>query len=172
VERKFDVVGRYSPSDYWIIKLEDGRECWLWGQYATVEGDVSGLPEYIPSAVGKIEGEVRFSASPDATKIAQAFVDIGLGFDVYETGSDGRFLFEDVPAGEVKITVTHNTFDFDDPRVFVSAGQVTAVVISRRPQIIIITVPPHASPTPTPTRRCPLLQPNCQFLPTFVPPIP
>lgn len=40
-----EVVGKHTPSGYWIIKFPNGQ-CWLWGQYATVSGNTSVLPEY------------------------------------------------------------------------------------------------------------------------------
>jgi hypothetical protein len=43
------VIGKYTPGNYWIINNPDGVGiCWLWGEYATVTGDTSGLPEYPP----------------------------------------------------------------------------------------------------------------------------
>ena len=42
-----EVVGKYSASNYWIIKTPGGiGNCWLWGQYATVSGNTANLPEY------------------------------------------------------------------------------------------------------------------------------
>lgn len=49
VGEKAQVVGKYtslSPT-YWIIK-KGSITCWLYGQYATVEGDTSNLPEMAP----------------------------------------------------------------------------------------------------------------------------
>lgn len=40
-----EVVGKHTPTGYWIIKYPGGQ-CWLWGQYALVSGNISGLPEY------------------------------------------------------------------------------------------------------------------------------
>jgi hypothetical protein len=40
------IVGKYTPGNYWIINMPGGGTCWLWGQYAVVSGDTSGLPEY------------------------------------------------------------------------------------------------------------------------------
>jgi len=40
-----EVVGKHTPSGYWIIKYPNGQ-CWLWGQYASVSGNLSALPEY------------------------------------------------------------------------------------------------------------------------------
>jgi hypothetical protein len=46
---KAEVVGKYTPLNYWLIKMPGGGgECWLWGQYATVEGDISSIPEVQP----------------------------------------------------------------------------------------------------------------------------
>ena len=49
VGEKAEVVGKYTTvtPNYWVIK-KDSYTCWLWGQYATVEGDISGLPEMVP----------------------------------------------------------------------------------------------------------------------------
>ena len=40
-----EVVGKHTPTGYWIIKYPGGL-CWLWGQYATVSGNITALPEY------------------------------------------------------------------------------------------------------------------------------
>lgn len=49
VGEEAEVVGKYTPTDpdYWIIK-KDLVTCWLWGEYAIVDGDTSSLPEMIP----------------------------------------------------------------------------------------------------------------------------
>jgi hypothetical protein len=44
----FEVVGKYTPKGYWIINMPTGGTCWLWGQYAIVDGDASVLPEITP----------------------------------------------------------------------------------------------------------------------------
>ncbi|HNN13690.1 MAG TPA: hypothetical protein PKL78_09040 [Anaerolineales bacterium] len=47
VGQSAQVVGKNTATNYWIIKrLSGSGECWLWGEYATVSGDVSGLKEY------------------------------------------------------------------------------------------------------------------------------
>ena len=49
VGEKAEVVGKYTSvtPTYWVIK-KGSITCWLYGQYATVEGDTSNLPEMIP----------------------------------------------------------------------------------------------------------------------------
>ena len=45
-----EVVGKYTASNYWIIKTPTGGTCWLWGAYATVQGNVDALAEIAPPA--------------------------------------------------------------------------------------------------------------------------
>ena len=42
-----EVVGKFQNGSYWIIKNPNSSgNCWLWGNYATVTGNTSNLPEY------------------------------------------------------------------------------------------------------------------------------
>jgi hypothetical protein len=44
-----EVVGVAENGGYWIIKNPNrAGECWLWGNYATVEGQTAGLPRFTP----------------------------------------------------------------------------------------------------------------------------
>ena len=45
-----EVVGKNSASNYWIIKVpgNPSKTCWLWGQYATVSGNIGALAEVTP----------------------------------------------------------------------------------------------------------------------------
>ncbi|MFV1859078.1 MAG: hypothetical protein ACC647_06975 [Anaerolineales bacterium] len=49
-ERVVEVTAKSSVDDYWYITNPDQADenCWLWGEYATVEGDVSTLPVLTP----------------------------------------------------------------------------------------------------------------------------
>ncbi len=42
-----EVVGKNTATNYWIIKTpgDPNSTCWLWGEYATVTGNVAALPE-------------------------------------------------------------------------------------------------------------------------------
>lgn len=44
------VVARNAQGNYWYIRNPDrpGGYCWLWGEYATVTGNISALPVYTP----------------------------------------------------------------------------------------------------------------------------
>ena len=68
VGEKAEVVGKYttvSPT-YWIIK-KGSVTCWLWGQYATVEGNTSNLPEMIPPPSPTPPPTATSTATPTAT---------------------------------------------------------------------------------------------------------
>jgi hypothetical protein len=45
-----EVVGRNAVSNYWYIRnpSESNEFCWLWGEYATVTGNLAALPVYTP----------------------------------------------------------------------------------------------------------------------------
>jgi hypothetical protein len=44
----YQIVGKNTPNNYWIIDNPTGGTCWLWGQYAVLSGNTGGLPEYAP----------------------------------------------------------------------------------------------------------------------------
>ena len=49
VGEKAEVVGVSENGEYWVIKNPSRPgECWLWGRYATVVGNTSGLPRLTP----------------------------------------------------------------------------------------------------------------------------
>jgi hypothetical protein len=96
---KFVVIGRNTSTDYWIIRLQDGRECWLWGRHAVVEGNVSTLPEYaIPALpVGSVAGiitDYTGAGIPNATVTAL------LSQKTASTGSNGRFSIDNLRTGQ------------------------------------------------------------------------
>lgn len=45
-----EIRGRNAESEYWYVADPEvpGRECWLWGRYAQVSGDVEALPVFTP----------------------------------------------------------------------------------------------------------------------------
>lgn len=61
------VVAKNSYSGYWIIEIpgQNGQTCWLWGQYATINGDTAGLKDVVtPTSVA--------TQKPTATKTPSA----------------------------------------------------------------------------------------------------
>ena len=50
-----EVVGKYLAPEYWIIKTPTDETCWLWGEYATVEGNIDILPDMAAPAPPVVE---------------------------------------------------------------------------------------------------------------------
>jgi len=65
VGQSAEVVGRSIYDDNWIIKLPSNPAitCWLWGYYATVVGDTSGLPALTPPPTPTPAANFTFSYS-------------------------------------------------------------------------------------------------------------
>ncbi len=43
------VVGHAEEMpEYWQVRLDDGRTCWVWERYASLEGDVAAVPTVTP----------------------------------------------------------------------------------------------------------------------------
>jgi len=63
-----EVIGKYTAvnPNYWIIK-KGSVTCWLWGQYATVQGDTSKLLEMVPPPSPTPTATATPTATPTAT---------------------------------------------------------------------------------------------------------
>lgn len=58
------VEGKDTADNYWIIDTPDGGTCWLWGKYATVNGDTSGLPEVPPPSGSQAQAKPTKTPKP------------------------------------------------------------------------------------------------------------
>jgi uncharacterized protein YraI len=65
-DQSFEVVGKNTQNNYWIVTDPAGGTCWLWGQYAVLSGDVSSLSEY-PAPGASVAASTK---TPKATKTA------------------------------------------------------------------------------------------------------
>ena len=65
------VVAKNSYSGYWIIEIpgQNGQTCWLWGQYAVINGDMSTLKEVVTptSPAPTITNTPKPTLTPTAT---------------------------------------------------------------------------------------------------------
>ena len=102
VGEKAEVVGKNTPSGYWIIKNPDASgNCWLWGYYATVVGNTANLQEYAipptptpsiplaPSNLAIAKKENVVSAPPNCT------ADFTLTWDDLSDNEGGFNLYQD-----------------------------------------------------------------------------
>ena len=65
-------IGRWH--EYWRVQLDDGTKCWIWGAEATLDRDVTSVPQVVPG-VSAIWGYVFTDVDHDG---------------VYRQGIDGR----------------------------------------------------------------------------------
>jgi len=80
-----EVVGRSAASDNWIVKLPGKTStCWLWGYYATVEGDTSKLPVFDPPPTPTPEAGFTIDFLPG---LVNCFGWYGFRFQLKNTGS-------------------------------------------------------------------------------------
>jgi hypothetical protein len=78
-----ELVGKNTGLNYWIIKVPGGGgECWLWGQYASTQGNVAALPEYLPPP----------TPTPSAP-LAVTDLDADVTCDLESSGGGGGLLF-------------------------------------------------------------------------------
>jgi hypothetical protein len=49
-KKKLQILGRYDPTNYWLVKSVESRtgSCWLWGEYVEVSGSYWVVPSVTP----------------------------------------------------------------------------------------------------------------------------
>jgi hypothetical protein len=112
-----EVVGRSASSDNWIIKLPSNPAitCWLWGFYAAVVGDTSGLPVITPPPTPT--PVASFNVVYSSTE-ACAFVTYAIKFLITNTGSvtweSNRVITTDQVTSETEDISWDNFPNFND----------------------------------------------------------
>jgi hypothetical protein len=120
---KYLLIGKSTSTGYWIILLPDGRECWLWGEHAIVEGNVSTLPEYAipptPILLGSVSGTIT---GDTGQPVANAVVTAHFAGRSVTTGSNGSYTLGNLPAGPEFITVEAAAYLSTNRSVQISQG--------------------------------------------------
>ena len=109
-----DVIGRNSTSTWWYIEnpKKPGQYCWLWGEYATLHGDISALPLTTPPppplpVAGYVNSEYNFYLEPGAWSYEETYSNVlkltnGEYYLTvcYEKVSESNICRTGVPAGD------------------------------------------------------------------------
>ncbi len=113
------IVGKYTPSNYWIIETPTGGTCWLWGAYATVQGNVAPLAEMAPPTASSVavaptalptSGSSSSSSNPSPTPTTKPIV---LKPILVNPGLIQLFAKPAAPSNlTVSTTCTYNVFHF------------------------------------------------------------
>ena len=113
-----EVVGKHTPSGYWIMKYPGGL-CWLWGQYATVSGNISPLPDYpqppTPTA-SKPAAPTHFKVSTSCSPAPGPIIGfknlhVELTWTDVATNEEGYKVFRD---GDLLFTLSANSTSAED----------------------------------------------------------
>jgi len=128
IEQEAQIVGKNSfVPNYWVINNPSGSgTCWLWGQYATVTGDTSGLQEYAvpPTPTPTIGGlkaveNLSLAKTCDLIALTGAYIYRGtLTWDDRSDNEDGFNLYINDTFAEA---LPPNTTSYTIP-VFANAG--------------------------------------------------
>lgn len=80
-----EVIGRDSTGNYWYIRDPSNPSsfCWVWGQYATLSGNVGALPIFTPPPTPTPSGNFAVSYSATEVCLGHWFLE----FSVTNTGS-------------------------------------------------------------------------------------
>jgi hypothetical protein len=111
-----EVVGKNTPSGYWIIKYPNGT-CWLWGQYASVSGNTANLTEYPQPATptpGEPAAPTNFKATSSCTPtgvLLQNDIHVSLTWTDNAVNEDGYRIFR---AGDLLATLPANATSYAD----------------------------------------------------------
>jgi uncharacterized protein YgiM (DUF1202 family) len=96
-----EVVGKYQNGAYWIIKNPGSSgNCWLWGNYASVTGNTSNLPEYPSPAtptpyppLAPTNFEIAISCEPQSNPPLSKRVNITLTWKDVAINEDGYRIY-------------------------------------------------------------------------------
>ena len=89
------VVGKHTATGYWIIVNPDGDgDCWLWGNYASVNGNTDHLMEYAAPAVPTPSIPNAPSNFTVTSKNCGATMDISFSWIDNSSGEDGFSLYQ------------------------------------------------------------------------------
>src|SRR5215208_2520551 len=55
-KQKLQILGRYDPTNYWLVKSDETKtgNCWLWGEYVELAGNYWAVPSVTPPATATI----------------------------------------------------------------------------------------------------------------------
>ncbi len=76
--QNYDLVGKDTADNYWIIKNPIGGTCWLWGQNAVTTGDTGSLPEVPPPPAPTAKATKTPKPKPTATNTSAPFLKLTL----------------------------------------------------------------------------------------------
>jgi len=110
--KELEIVGRYDPGNFWLVKSSESPTgtCWLWGDYVEVRGSTSAVPSVTPpptstGAPPRGPGiiEWNFSCSDGAITFTVNWADNATNEEGYRIFRNGEAIVE-LPANTTTYT--------------------------------------------------------------------
>ena len=101
--KELEIVGRYDPDNYWLVKSAESPtgSCWLWGEYVEVVGSFWAVPSVTPPATATKAppqaptfDEWTFSCSGGTMTFTVSWFDKGIDETGYRLFRNGEAVVE------------------------------------------------------------------------------
>jgi uncharacterized protein YraI len=143
--KKLEIVGRYDPGNFWLVKSAESPTgtCWLWGEYVDVTGSYWAVSSVTPpptttSAPPRAPSiqEWNFSCNSGALTFTVRWKDQAAGETGYRVFRNGEKVSE-LPPDSTTYTDTYNLPDLNESveyyvQVYGPAGSVNSSVMSMK----------------------------------------
>jgi hypothetical protein len=143
--KKLEIVGRYDPGNFWLVKSNESPSgtCWLWGEYVDVTGSYWAVSSVTPpptatSAPPRAPSiqEWNFSCSGLTLTFTVIWKDLATGETGYRIFRNGEQLAE-MPANATTYTDTYNLPDIQQSaeyyvQVYSPAGSANSSVMKMK----------------------------------------
>jgi len=111
--KKLEIVGRYDPNNFWLVKSAESTTgtCWLWGEYVEVTGSYWVVPSAVPPATATLVPPQapapiwEFSCSAGNMTFNMEWTDKATNETGYRVFRDGELVTE-LPANATSFTET------------------------------------------------------------------
>jgi hypothetical protein len=102
-KKKLEIIGRYDPTNFWLVKAPESRTgtCWLWGEYVELSGSYWVVPTVTPPPTKTIAPPAApsitkwdFSCSTGTMTFTMAWEDRATNETGYRVFRDGQQVAE------------------------------------------------------------------------------
>jgi hypothetical protein len=144
--KKLEIVGRYDPGNFWLVKSKESPTgtCWLWGEYVDVTGSYWAVASVTPpptatSAPPRAPSfqKWNYSCSGGAITFTLIWKDMAAGESGYRVFRNGEQVAE-LPSDSTTYTDTFDLADLSNQnvqyylQVYGSSGSVNSSVITQQ----------------------------------------
>ncbi|HSK88290.1 MAG TPA: SH3 domain-containing protein [Anaerolineales bacterium] len=110
---KLEIVSRYDPGNFWLVKSAESPTgtCWMWGEYVEVTGNASAVPNVTPPSASTTEPVETFIVDRWEYSCGSEFGDFTLNWQDRATNETGYRIFRN---GELLIELPADSTFYTD----------------------------------------------------------